>query len=159
MSEVFTYKADFSKLNAMLKKYDGDAQAALEKVALQMLTWFNNGSPKESAKPPIRFGVLRGSSSAFVGGKHVGDFAQAISPEAEEQPTPNQSYAGDKKSIVLGWNTDYASKMHEWQGGWGEFTQQDGDAGAKWAEKHVAADGDLSAYMLADELGKKTGMK
>lgn len=133
-------KLDLSALDKLARKSPKAFTKAMEKGAIQLLTWMNNGSAKESAKPPIRFGVLRGSSSAFVGNKLVQVFPQQIKSGAKETITPNKSHQGPSTTITVGWNTDYAAKMHEWDGEWGPFTMQDGNAGAKWIEKHLKAD-------------------
>jgi hypothetical protein len=49
--------------------------------------------------------------------------------------------------------------MHEWKGGWGKFTLQDGDAGKKWAEDHLRADRNDLWSMIANEFGQLTGLK
>ena len=133
-------------------------QEAMEKGAIQFLTWANTGSAKESRKPPIRWGVLRGSSSAFVGNKLVQTYPQNIKPGSEESPSPLKSYAGKSLVITWVWNTDYAAKMHEHKGGWGKFTTQDGDAGNKWIEKHLQKDKNDLMEMIAKEFKKVAGL-
>jgi len=117
-------------------------------VAIQMLTYMNIGSPNTNAKPPIRWGVLRGSSTAFVGNRLVGTF----SPTADKIT----SYSGSKDEITIVFNTSYAAKMHEWDGGWGKFTLNDTGAGAKWVEKHINADGPLLLSLFAEEVKKRS---
>ena len=137
------------QLEATKKAREADIQFALAQVAIQMLTWMNTGSPNEPLKPPIRFGTLRGSGSAFVGKKLIG----VAPPEGEA--TPATSYAGPEGTITIIYNTSYAAKMHEWQGGWGPYTTQDGSAGAKWIEKHLAADGPLAMEGIAEILKER----
>lgn len=132
-------------------------QKAMEKGAIQGLTWMNAGSAKESRKPPIRWGVLRGSSSAFVGNKLITIFPGNIKPGGET-PSPAKSYSGDSLTITWCWNTDYAAKMHEHRGSWGKFTTQDQDAGNKWLEKHLQKDKDDLMEMIAKEFGKVAGL-
>jgi|LSQX01.3.fsa_nt_gb hypothetical protein len=138
-----------TQLNKLKAKRVEDIQFALAQVAIQMLTWMNTGSPNEPLKPPIRFGTLRGSGSAFVGKKLIG----VAPPEGEA--TPATSYAGPEGTITIIYNTSYAAKMHEWQGGWGPYTTQDGSAGAKWIEKHLAADGLLAMEGIAEILKER----
>ena len=126
---------------------------ALEKGSIQMLTWANNGSPKESATPPIRWGVLRGSSSAFVGDKSTYVFPQDVSQEATEDATPAISYKGNESTITIVYNVNYAFKMHEEKGkSWeqlGPFSEQAKNVSDKWLEKHLAADKDILFEMIA----------
>lgn len=123
-------------------------EKAMEVGAIQFLTWCNTGAggSRSPAKPPIMWGVLRGSSSAFVNGKYVGAFKQNIGSGAPEKPTPNKSYKG--KGIVVGWNTVYAARMHE-----DDYVPQR-DGGPKWIEEHIKADKDLLMETIAEELGK-----
>lgn len=113
-------------------------QKAQEKAALQMLTWMNSGSPNTSAKPPIMWGVLRGSSSAFVNNVLVAVFESsgitgAITPAIKaDNPKKNKT--------IWVWNTAYSAKMHYWTGGWGPVTIQDGDAGNQWVWLHLKND-------------------
>lgn len=131
---------------------------ALEKGAIQFITWANTGSVAEPRTPPIRWGVLRGSSSAFVGNKLVTIFPQSILPAATEKPTPARSHTADPLTITWAWNTNYAAKMHEWKGGWGKFTQQAGNAGNKWLEKHLRKDRNALLRMIGMEFKKEVGM-
>lgn len=151
MSLTFTFDTGpmLKQLAAIKKAREADIQFALAQVAIQMLTWMNTGSPNEPLKPPIRFGTLRGSGSAFVGKKLIG----TAPPEGEA--TPATSYAGPEGTITIIYNTSYAAKMHEWKGGWGPYTEQDGNAGAKWIERHLAADGPLAMEGIAEILKER----
>jgi hypothetical protein len=136
-----------AKLNEVRAAREADVQIALAQVAVQMMTWMNTGSPNEPLKPPIRFGTLRGSASAFVGSKLIG-----VAPAEGEAPTPATSFTANGNTITVVYNTKYAAKMHEWKGGWGPYTTQDGSAGAKWIEKHIAADAPLAMQGIAEIL-------
>jgi hypothetical protein len=153
-------KVDMKPLEDLQRKSPEIFFEALKAAAIQFLTWANTGSggTSESRKPPIRFGVLRGSSSAFVNGQLVQVYPQSIKAGAEETPSPARSGAPKDVSTTWVWNTDYASKMHEWSGGWGKFTSQDGDAGNKWAEKHVDADKELWLKVVTAEFKKRSGL-
>lgn len=134
-------------------------QKAMEKGAIQFLTWANTGSKLEKRTPPIRWGVLRGSSSAFVGNKLVTTFQQTIKSGAPEKPTPATSHAAITALIITwAWNTNYATKMHEWTGGWGKFTLQAGNAGNKWLEKHLQRDRNDLIKVIGMEFKKETGI-
>ena len=126
--------------------------------AIQFLNWCNNGSMKESRKPPIRWGVLRGSSSAFVGNDLVVIYDQVIKPGAPEEPTPAETYSGKDMVLTWAWNVDYATKMHETKWNPGEFSKQDGNTGNKWVEKHLRADKDDLIAVIGIEFKKRTGM-
>lgn len=136
-----------AKLEAVKKAREEDLRYAMAQVAVQMMTWMNTGSPNEPLKPPIRFGTLRGSASAFVGSKLIG-----VAPSEGGEPTPATAYSANANIITIVYNTDYAAKMHEWKGGWGKYTTQDGSAGAKWIEKHIIADAPLAMQGIAEIL-------
>lgn len=150
---------DLSPLKKLQKKSPESFKKAMARGGIQFLTWANTGSASSSKKPPIRFGVLRGSSSAFIGNELIMTYPQNIKPEADEQPTPAKTndYAKDL-TLVFVWNTDYAAKMHEWKGTWGPFTEQDGDAGNKWLEEHLQADREDLMEMIGKEFAKETGI-
>lgn len=149
-----TFKFDVGPMLAQLKAVEtareADLQFALAQVAIQMMTWMNTGSPNEPLKPPIRFGTLRGSASAFVGKKLIG-----VAPNEGGSPTPATALSAGDYIITVVYNTEYAAKMHEWKGGWGKYTRQDGSAGAKWIEKHIAADGPLAMAGIAEILKER----
>jgi len=150
-------KSDLSELKKFAIKSPKAFTKAQGKASLQLLTWMNTGSggSSESRKPPIRWGVLRGSSSAFVGDQKVGDFRINVKPGSKEQISPAVSYSAPPGTTTVVYNTDYAAKMHEWDGEWGEFTIQDGDAGNKWIEKHLQTDKDLFMKVIGIEFKKE----
>ena len=151
-------KKDFRALEKMMRRDPEAFFIAMSRAAVQMLNWCNLGSARDSRKPPIRWGVLRGSSSAFIGNKLIGTFPQAISPGAGESPTPAVSHQAKPTVLTFVWNTDYATKMHEWKGGWGDFTIQDGDAGNKWLERHLQADKNDLMKLISTEFKKEAGL-
>lgn len=146
MTGTAKHGMDLSGLKKLQRKSPALFAKALEKPAIQMLTWMNTGSPRESRTPPIRTGVLRGSGTAFVGGKLV-----ATTPSAGADGTPAGSSNADGLNVHWVFNTDYAAKMHEYEGEWGEFTEQAKDAGNKWMEKHIIADRQAFAAFVAKE--------
>lgn len=139
---TLTKKLDFRGLKKLQHRTPDMFTNAMSKGGLQGLNWMNNGSRRESRKPPIRFGTLRGSSSVFVGNKLVGVTDISIRSGAPERPTPAKQYNGKPHVLTFVYNTDYATKMHEHEGNWGKFTKQDGDAGNKWLELHLIRDRD-----------------
>ena len=130
-------RMDLSPIKHLQRQSPRKFEKAMEKGAIAFLNWANLGSAKCTRKPPIKWGVLRGSSSAFVGNKLVFTFPPIGSPGGMEIPTPAISYAGKPFVMTWAWNTEYAKKMHYWEGGWGPTTQRDLDAGNLWLEMHL----------------------
>lgn len=143
--EHLTMTMNLAPLRKLAQKSPEIFRKAMEKGAIQFLTWANDGSPQETRKPPIRWGVLRGSASAFVGSKLV-TFTTAN--DGEPQLSHNEQ---SQTTMTWIWNTNYAAKMHEHTGNWGEFTLADTDAGNKWLEKHLQADKDALMQMVEKE--------
>jgi hypothetical protein len=140
-------------LKQLAKKSPKKFQAAMAKGGIQFLTWANTGSggTSESRKPPIRFGILRGSSSVFIGSTLVKVFPQTIKSGSGERPTPATGHSAPELTLTFVWNTDYAAKMHETEYSPGPYSEQDGDAGNKWIEKHIQADKNLLMQFIAKE--------
>lgn len=153
-------KNDLKNLERLVRRSPGAFKKAQEKASLQLLTWMNTGSggTSESRKPPIKWGVLRGSSSAFVGNSKVGDFKINVDARSKEQISPATSYSAPDGTTTIVYNTEYAAKMHEWKGGWGEATERDGDSGEKWIERHLQADKDLFMKVIGIEFKKDVGL-
>jgi len=154
----FTFK---NTLSAGLKKYkdlanmegnEGADFRAKSQVALQFLNVCDNGSAKEPVVPPIKTGNLRGSASVFVGPIMVQTTRgrYGIGKPATSCP--------EKMNIItLVWNTAYAAKMHEdtWEPG--PVSEQSGDVGNKWCERHMIADGPDLLELYAIIFKKETG--
>ncbi len=153
MTGSFGQRVDLRGLKKLMKRFPEVSAKAFERPAIQMLTWMNTGSPREGRTPPIKTGVLRGSGSAFVGGKLV-----KTTPSSGAAGTPARgSEAREKDTVHWVYNTDYAAQMHERGDGarWGKFTMQAKDAGNKWMEKHVIADRAAFAKFFALEFNKE----
>jgi len=152
---MFDIEMDTSQVEQRLKEFQKKSPKALEKAleiaGIQFLTWANNGSSKESRKPPIRRGFLRGSSSVFLGGRLLGVF------QGENNSEANRSHSDQPFTLTWGWNSEYATKMHETEYNPGPFSRQDGDAGNKWLERHLSADRDLLMALTAEEFRKRAG--
>lgn len=144
---------DFKKFNRVNKKA---FMKALKKGAIQMLDWSANGSSKVQAKPPIRWGVLRASGSAFVGNKLVGT-TMGTNPPSQGSPTPNKTFNDKKRTISIGYNTAYANRQHEDKMQPGIFSQQAGNSnpGNQWLQKHLIGDGSLLMKMISEILEKE----
>jgi hypothetical protein len=149
---------NFKPLKELQRKSPAAFKTAMKRGAIQFLTWCNTGSAKESRKPPIRWGVLRGSSSAFVGNELVKIYEQVIKTGADEKPTPAQSHSAADLVVTWVWNTVYAAKMHETKYNPGPFSSQDGNAGPKWLERHLKADKQDLYAMIRKEFQKETGI-
>jgi len=134
---------------------------ARQAVALQLLNFTVNGSANEKVVPPIRWGILRGSGSAFVDGTLVGD-TKSSNPDG----TPNREYKCPKNGAAIGFNTAYAARMHEskWVPGGVVPSKQAAanpsmlaDVGNKFVEKHLKADREVLLGLFADIFKKETG--
>jgi hypothetical protein len=152
-------RIDLAPLRSLQRRSPRAFNTALKRASIQMLNWANLGSAKSPRKPPIRFGVLRASSSAFVGTEFVASYKGTVRGGADERPTPATSIGSARATTVTwAWNTDYATKMHEHTGSWGAFTLQDGNAGRKWLEIHLAADKDSFIDVVRREFQKAAGI-
>ena len=159
-------------LNAFFKKSGigmgkkGDKNSAhfkaLQATAISFLGFCNNGSSNESTVPPIREGILRGSGSAFVEGVLVGD-TKSNYPDGK----PNKEFDTKENEAVIGYNTEYAARMHEtsWIPGGATPSKQvarnsglTADVGNKWIEKHIKADGNALLGIYADIYKKEMGL-
>jgi hypothetical protein len=122
------------------------------------LDWANNGSTNSSAKPFILHGFLRGSSGAFVSGKFI-----MTAPGYKIDPANPPAFAtsmSERFQTVWVWNAAYAASLHEDETLTpGPRSQQDGSAGAKWAEKHLEADKKAWLQVVTTEFLKETGLK
>jgi hypothetical protein len=145
-------------LVSIQRKSPGAFKEGSKRGAIQFLNWANTGSSaRSSRKPPIKWGVLRGSSSAFVGSELVSKFSQQIDPGAPEQPTPAVSHSAPPGRITWVWNTEYAKRMHEWEGGWGPATERDMDAGNQWLLQHLQKDKDDLMAVIGKEVKRILG--
>lgn len=127
---------------------------AQEKAAIQMLDWMTSGSMGSPKKPPIRTGVLASSGSVFYKNKLLG-----ITPNVakEGSPTPNTSY--NTKNIAWGFNTAYASRMHEDKDlNPGPYSIRDPNMnpGNQWMTEHLQKDKDNYTKLIAEFIKAKT---
>jgi hypothetical protein len=139
-------KSDIDKGLLKFEKVSKEAiKEALEKGALQYINWIVNGSPNNSRVPPVLTGTLRGSGSVFVGDKLIkttGDSA-------------NTSYSGKDKVTTIGFNTEYAAKLHETEWKPGLVSIQSGDVGNKFIESHLKSDGEAWLKFVATLMRKR----
>lgn len=132
-----------------LNEGDGVDFKAKSQCALQLLDWCNNGSANDSVVPPILTGNLRGSASVFVGSVLI-QTTRGEYPEGH----PLMAYGSSKATaITLVYNCAYAAWLHENPMGtaWhpGPVSEQSGDVGDKWVERHLKADGKDLVAMYA----------
>ena len=155
MTGALKTRIDLSPIAHLQRQSPQKFARASEQGAIAFLNWCNLGSAKCTRKPPIRWGVLRGSSSAFVGNKLVLIYPQTLIPGGLEIITPATSYTTRPTTITWVWNTEYARKMHEWgqnpNESWGETTKQDIDAGNQWLLMHLQKDKDDLMQVIAKQ--------
>jgi hypothetical protein len=159
LKRFFKKAGDVGGSNTDKESADFKAKRAM---ALQLLNFCVNGSAKERVKPPIRFGILRASGSAFVEGEMVGD-TKANNADG----TPNEAYNAGAGTIAVGFNTAYAAKLHEdknWvPGGEPPSPQAERnpamleDVGNKYVEKHLVADKETLLAVYAEEFKREAG--
>lgn len=146
-------KADFSGLLKLKSKSPKLFQSSQAKAAIQMLDWMSSGSPGSPSKPPIRTGVLASSGSVFYNNRYLG-----ASPSVSKggAPTPNKSYSG--KGITWGFNTSYATRMHEDKGlRPGPFSSADPERhpGNQWLTAHLKGDKNNYTKLIAEFMKAK----
>lgn len=154
-----------STLPAGIKRYreklglnegEGVDFKAKSQCALMLLKWCNTGSAADSVVPPILTGNLRGSASVFVG-------AALVQTTRGDYPVGNpvESYADRPNVITIIYNAAYAAWLHENPMGsaWmpGPVSEQSGDVGDKWVERHLKADGPALLKMYAEVVKEEMG--
>lgn len=131
----------------------GSAFKKAARVAgLQLINNIVNGSPKEPVVPPILTGRLRASGSVFVGSK-LEDTTEDR-PVTEGSSTPATSHSDSDNIVTVGFNTPYAARWHEEVFNPGPFSEQSGDVGNKYIEKHLRSDGPELMALFASVLGR-----
>lgn len=148
-------------LKVLDKIFPKAVATALDTGANTMLDWMNEGSPRESRTPPVKYGNLIESSSVFVGSRLAGvggNARGALNTPGKLQPDPLKTYKGKAQVITVIYNSSYAAKMHEWRGGWGPNTLARNDAGNKWVEKHLIADKEAVMKLIGKTLKKEIGL-
>jgi len=138
-------------IKAYRKAHKAADDLARIKVGIQLINNVVNGSPASSVVPPIKTGRLRGSGSVFYGAKNV-----YVTPKNKGQGTPNYSYSGRKGVITVGFNTPYAKRLHETEWTPGQVSEQSGDVGNKYLQRHMQADGKELMKIYAIFLKKET---
>ena len=141
----------YQKIVDMNGQQGADFQAR-QQMALQFLNVCNHGSKNDPTVPPVMTGNLRGSASVFVG-------AVLIQTTRGEYGIgePAAAYSGPNNEITVVYNAAYAAKMHEDTWNPGPRSEQSGNVGNKWVEKHLQADGPDLLEMYALTLKRLTG--
>lgn len=139
-----------SNLGEGLKKFDGVSAKAMDeallKSGIQLINWMVSGSPYSSRVPPIYDGILRGSGSVFLGKKLIKITGSAAAT----------LYDGARNTLTIGFNTSYATKMHEENWRPGPISRQSGaDVGNKWIAIHLQTDGKAWLAYVAKIMDKK----
>ena len=122
-------------LKKYFKVHDETHEKAAGAMGLQLLNNIVNGSPSEPVVPPKKTGHLRASGSTFVGNKLIGDTSNLGGG------SPNKSHSDDKNTVTVGFDTPYAAWLHENTWTPGPVSEQSGDVGNKYIERHLKADG------------------
>lgn len=156
----FYIKAMTIDAKGLLAKSRKELRAAMVKGAIQLIDWTANGSPVNEKRPPIRWGILSGSGSAFVGGQFI-----TTTESAGKGGTPNRQLhntdATGKIKITIGYNTEYAAAVHEGLTRSGDemkpgpYSRQAGPTrypGNKWLSSHLQTDGPLLLKVVAEFL-------
>lgn len=155
MKMGFTFE---NTLSAGLKKYfdgagiapgktSGADKIAKTKVGLQFINWVVNGSSKEKVVPPVLWGILRASGSVHVGDEFVG--GNNLYQSKKGSLSNDSIISENPNTITIGFNTLYAAKLHETEWTPGEKSEQSGDVGNKYLEKHLKSDKEDAMEMYA----------
>ena len=124
-------------------------------VGLQLLNNTVNGSPAEPVVPPIMHGYLRGSGSVFIGSELLATSDKFGETNHSGDAKPNTSYSGKDMELTIGFNAPYAARMHEGEWKPGPVSQQSGDVGNKFLEKHLKNDRQELMQLYADLVKKE----
>ena len=122
----------------------------LEKAGISMLDWMASGGPKSESAPPIRRGILAASGSVFVGNKLIKTTADQ--PVSGGQSQANKSYSGKAGQLTFGFNTVYATRMHEDDSlNPGKFSSDSKNRapGNGWVREHLKLEKDELMKVLA----------
>lgn len=128
---------------------------AKKAVSIQALKWVVEGSPNVSRIPPVDTGALWASGTGFVGSVLTATLSLPVSTPGVA--TPNKSYNGKMNKITIGFNTPYAARWHEVDFNPGEISDNAGDVGTKYLEKHIQGDAIAYTKLYAEKLKKESG--
>ena len=83
-----------------------------------------------------------------------------LAPPESIRPIANKSYNGQPTTLTAGWNTPYATRMHENYPADPKdapHSKNDPGAGGKWLENHIDADKKDLMKVIAHTFGKELG--
>lgn len=129
-----------------------DAEQALTQAGLMLL----RDSIMEQPTVPLDEGTLRGSGSVFVEGVNTytsQEYAQGGNPDPATMHS--KEHGQDIIECVVGFNTPYASHLHEHP----EYNFQEESAGGKYLETPWLANGKLYFQMVANAMRRSLGSR
>lgn len=150
----------FKKVGISENKTSAADKLAKTEIGLQLINWIVNGSSSEPVVPPILWGNLRAAGSVFVGSEFVGgnNLYKVKKPTKPiDENIQNTSHNAPISTVTIGFNTSYATKMHETKWNPGPASEKSGDTGNKFVEKHLKSDGKALIKMYAETLKKGSG--
>ena len=138
---------DFSDFNTKFKKITEQvvpelAEDGLGRAMLQLL----NDCVMEVPTVPLKEGWLRGSGSIFVQNKLMGISSFGKSGKANTEHIEGINF--NQLVGVIGFNTPYASKMHEGV----DFHFTDPSSGAKYLESKLHRNGERYMLIIANTI-------
>jgi hypothetical protein len=139
----------FEKAGISSLKTDYADKKAKIKCGLQFINFIINGSSKEPVTPPVKWGNLRAAGSVHVGTEFVGGnnlypvkSTGGLSEINEKAESNTANISENVDTITIGFNTSYATRMHETNWNPGKTSEQAGNTGNKYIQKHLYADKD-----------------
>ena len=148
----FRNTIDVSKLYAVSKNAFLMGQ---KKASIQMLDWMSTGTGVSQAAPPIRTGILESSGSVFYKNKLLKITPDVRIDKTKGEPTPLKNY--NSKNITWGFNTDYATRMHEDKDlnpGLYSIRNANRHPGNQWMLEHLKKDENNYSALIAKFAGK-----
>jgi len=124
---------------------------------LQFINFVVNGSSKETVTPPIKWGNLRAAGSVHVGREFVGGNNLYPVKEKTGEGANIGGISEKPDTITIGFNTSYATKLHETEWNPGPASKKAGNVGNKYLEKHLVADRETVMQLYAETFKKETG--
>ena len=146
-------KVDFAlKFDLYFEAFKEADEKARIKTGIQLINNIVNGEGGDTIRPPIDTGTLWGSGSVFLGSQNI-----YITPPKNGLGSPNTSHSGKKGVITIGFNTEYATKMHNEDWNPGPISRQAGGVGKHYVIKHLASDRNELMTLYATFVKKETG--
>ena len=132
----FDTKKFVKSMSEYAQQHPDILKKAIGKAGVQLLNWATLGSPNLPLRAPVLRGILIGSGSVHVGGKHIASFSQGTGT-----PNTGTTRLREKEfTLTIAYNTIYAEKLHNGEWSPGPVSVQAGNVGNKWLEEHMRAD-------------------